>query len=181
MVSRADILLTYFEPFGGAETNISQQVAEGIEVEGVVKLCLPVSFKRAPKMLREAIERYQPEYVLCLGQCAEGEKVRLERFAMNVMDSEKGDNDGYQPNEETIDVDAPLALQTGLDIKQLQKECADAKLPTVVSNSAGLYVCNRTYFEALRLNRNSLFVHIPKNIDKSSTLCDILFLLQRLR
>ena len=69
---RANILLTCFEPFDGAEMNISQQVAEGLEAEGVIKLCLPVSFKRSPEVLREAIKRYQPDSILSLGQCAEG-------------------------------------------------------------------------------------------------------------
>lgn len=164
-MSQNKILLTYFEPFGGADTNISQQVAEGIEAEGVTKHCLPVSFQRSPHELREAIERYQPDFILSLGQCAEGEKIRLERFAVNLMDSEKGDNDGYRPNEKTIDANAPLALRTCLNIKQLHTECANEGLSVMISNSAGLYVCNRIYWEALRYTDKALFVHIPKNID----------------
>ena len=158
-------LLTYFEPYGGAETNISQQVAEGIDEEEIIKLLLPVSFQRAPQVLREAIERYHPKFILSLGQCADGEKIRLERFAINLMDSAKGDNDQYVPNEETIDTAAPLALRTGLNVKLLKNECRNTGLPVILSNSAGLYVCNRTYFEALRLTPDSLFVHIPKNMD----------------
>ena len=39
-------------------------------------------------------------------------------------------------------------------------------IPAKVSNSAGLYVCNRTYYEALRLcnerlGMKALFVHLP--------------------
>ena len=162
---RPNILLTYFEPFGGAETNISQQVAEGIAADGVIQLCLPVSFRRAPKVLREAIERYQPQFILSLGQCAEGENVRIERFAINMMDSTKADNDGYIPNEEVICPEAPLALKTALSVKQLCADCINAGLPTIVSNSAGLYVCNRIYFETMQYTPDSLFVHIPKNMD----------------
>lgn len=164
---RPNILLSYFEPFGGAETNISQQVAEGITADGVIQLCLPVSFRRAPKVLREAIERYQPQFILSLGQCAEGENVRIERFAINMMDSTKADNDGYIPNEEVIDNEAPIALKTDISIKRLNELCHSADLPTIVSNSAGLYVCNRVYFEALRYTDKALFVHIPKNMNKS--------------
>ncbi len=164
---RPNILLSYFEPFGGAETNISQQVAEGIAADGVIQLCLPVSFRRAPKVLREAIERYQPQFILSLGQCAEGENVRIERFAINMMDSTKADNDGYIPNEEVIDNEAPIALKTDIPVKRLNELCHSADLPTIVSNSAGLYVCNRIYFEALRHTGKALFVHIPKNMNKS--------------
>ncbi len=167
MDSRANILLTCFEPFGGAETNISQLVAEGIEADGLIKCCLPVSFRRAPQVLRESIERYQPQFILSLGQCAEGEKIRLERFAINMMDSAKGDNDGYCPDEQTIVDNAPLALRTCMNIKQLHTECVDAGLPVIISNSAGLYVCNRIYWEALCYTPMALFVHIPKNMNKS--------------
>lgn len=175
------LLLTCFEPFDGAEKNISQQVAEGFEEERVIKLCLPVSFLRAPEVLREAIKHYQPEVILCLGQCAEGEKIRLERFAINMMDSVKGDNDGYIPNEETIDANAPLALRTGLDIKQMQTDCVNAGLPTVISNSAGLYVCNRIYWEALRNTDKALFVHIPKNMNPETVRNTIVFLSKKMQ
>jgi len=180
MDSRANILLTCFEPYGSADTNISQQVAEGIEAEGVIKLLLPVSFKRAPEVLREAIERYQPQFILSLGQCAEGENIRLERFAMNMMDSSKGDNDGYIPNEETIDANAPLALRTGLNIKQLYTECVNEGLPVIISNSAGLYVCNRVFWEALRYSSKALFVHISKNMDIETVRNTIMFLIKQL-
>lgn len=159
------LLLTYFEPFGEADTNISQQVAERIEAEGVFKLLLPVRFKCSPEVLMEAIEHYQPTFILSLGQCSEGKKIRLERFAMNLMDSEKGDNDGYAPIEETINPNAPLALQTGLNIKHLQTECINAGFPTIISNTAGLYVCNRIYWEALHYTTKALFVHIPQSMN----------------
>ena len=174
------LLLTYFEPFSGAETNISQQVAKRIEAEGIIKLYLPVSFQRAPQVLRESIEHYQPTFILCLGQCAEGEKIRIERFAINLMDSEKGDNDGYKPDEEMIAADAPLALRTGLRIKQLRSECTNAGLPVILSNSAGLYVCNRIYWEALHYTDKALFVHIPKNMNLEIAQKTILFIIKQI-
>ena len=163
------ILITAFEPFGGAEANITQFVLsllpDSVADWAIEKVCLPVSFKRAPIMLREAIATYSPDLVIMLGQCPAGENIRLERFAINMMDSTKGDNDGYIPNEETIYVDQPLALQTSLPIKELVEFCTDNVQPVQVSNSAGLHVCNRVYYEALYLQQNALFVHIPKNFD----------------
>ncbi len=158
------ILVTGFEPFGGAETNISRIVMDGIQEE-VEKVLLPVSFRNAPLVLQQAIRDIHPDVMIMLGQCGEEEKIRLERFAVNLMDSAKGDNDGYRPNEKTIDANAPLALRTCLNIKQLQRECVNAGLPVILSNSAGLYVCNRIFWEALRYTDKALFVHIPKNID----------------
>ena len=158
------ILVTAFEPFDENDTNISQRVLDAILAD-IAKLLLPVSFRRAPEVLNEAIEQFLPEVIISMGQAAEGDKIRLERLAINIMDSAKGDNDGYFPDEEIICNEAPLALKTALPVKQLCADCINAGLPTKVSNSAGLYVCNRIYFEALRHTTNSLFVHIPKNMD----------------
>lgn len=158
------ILVTAFEPFGGSDTNISQRVLDAIQAD-VAKLLLPVSFRRAPEVLNEAIGLLQPDVIIAMGQAAEGDKIRLERLAINMMDSAKGDNDGYLPDEELICPEAPLALKTTLPVKPLCADCINAGLPTMVSNSAGLYVCNRIYFEALRHTTNSLFVHIPKAMD----------------
>lgn len=100
------VLITAFEPFGGAETNITQSVlsllSDSIAGWAIEKVCLPVSFKRAPIVLREAIAACAPDFVIMLGQCPAGDNIRLERFAINMMDSTKADNDGYIPNEETI-------------------------------------------------------------------------------
>lgn len=164
MQTNMRILVTAFEPFGANDTNISQKVLDAIQAD-VAKLLLPVSFRRAPEVLYEAIEHFQPDVIISMGQAAEGDKIRLERLAINMMDSAKGDNDGYIPDEEIICPEAPLALKTALPVKQLCADCINAGLPTMVSNSAGLYVCNRIYFEVLRHTTNSLFVHIPMNMD----------------
>ena len=163
------ILLTAFEPFGGAESNITQSILsllpDSLADWAIEKVCLPVSFKRAPIVLREAIATYSPDLVLMLGQCSTGENIRLERFAINMMDSTKGDNDDYIPNEETIYANQPLALQTPLPIRELERFCTDNVQPVQVSNSAGLYVCNRVYYEALYLHQQAIFMHVPKNMD----------------
>ena len=163
------ILITAFEPFGGAETNISKSILsllpDSIADWAIEKVCLPVSFRRAPIVLRKAIATYSPDLIIMLGQCPNGDNIRLERFAVNVMDGSKEDNDGYIPNEETIYNSQPLALQTPLPIKELVRFCTDNIQPVQVSNSAGLYVCNRVYYEALYLHQQAIFMHVPKNMD----------------
>ena len=178
------ILLTAFEPFGGAETNITQSflslLPNSIADWAIEKVCLPVSFKRAPIVLRETIATYSPDLVLMLGQCSAGENIRLERFAINMMDSTKADNDGYIPTEETIYADQPLALQTPLPIKELERFCTDHVQPVQVSNSAGLYVCNRVYYEALHLHQRTIFVHVPKNMERIIALRVLEYLLPKI-
>ena len=161
------ILITGFEPFGGSPTNITQDVLSAlpryIGKAEVIKQCLPVSFERAPIALREIITEHNPDMLLLLGQCPVGENIRLERFAINMMDSHKADNDGYCPSEEQIYPDAPLAYRTTFHIKTIANHLQEEQLPVAISNSAGLYVCNRVYYEALYLQQKAIFIHIPKN------------------
>jgi len=101
-----------------------------------------------------------------LGQAAASDKVRLVRIAINLMDAEQGDNDGIIPNEEPIYPHETAALLTKLPIKTICASIAERGMPVVVSNSCGLYVCNRLYYEALRLCENApkmkaIFVHVP--------------------
>jgi pyroglutamyl-peptidase len=81
------------------------------------------------------------------------------------MDSVMEDNDGYKPCEEIIYEGENNALFTTMPIKQLHKALADFAIPAKISNSAGLYVCNRTYYGALRLCNEraikAIFVHLP--------------------
>ena len=178
------ILVTAFEPFGGAETNITQSILsllpDSIADWAIEKVCLPVSFKRAPIVLREAIATYSPDLVIMLGQCSTGENIRLERFAINMMDSSKADNNGYIPNEETIYANQPLALQTPLPIKELEQFCTDHVQPVQASNSAGLYVCNRVYYEALYLHQQAIFMHVPKNMERIIVLRVLEYLLPKI-
>ena len=178
------VLVTACEPFGGAKTNITQSVLsllpDSVADWAIEKVCLPVSFKRAPIVLREAIATFSPDLVIMLGQCSTGENIRLERFAINMMDSTKSDNDDYIPNEETIYAHQPLALQTPLSVKALAMSCAETGLPVVVSNSAGLYVCNRVYYEALHLQQRAIFVHMPNNMEGMTTIRMLGFLLPKI-
>lgn len=164
------VLITGFEPFGGYSYNSSWEVASRVSaicVEGVEVFAeqLPVSFQRVEGVLRDAVEIHRPDVLIMLGQSALADGVRLERVALNMMDSVMGDNDGYKPCEETIYEGEDNALFTTMPIKQLHKALADFAIPAKISNSAGLYVCNRTYYGALRLCDEraikAIFVHLP--------------------
>lgn len=167
------VLLTGFEPFGGYTDNSSWEVAqrvascgvEGVDVE-VVAVQLPVSFARVGEVLRSAIELHTPDLVIMLGQTTTTDCVRLERVALNMMDSRKADNDGYIADEEPIYEGEESALFTSLPIKSFRSAIEVQGIAVKITNSAGLYVCNRTYYEALRLCREreglqAIFVHLP--------------------
>jgi pyroglutamyl-peptidase len=165
------VLLTGFEPFGKHNENSSWAVAEKVAACGVVgaefvAMRLPVSFAGVGTALRKAVKECSPDVVIMLGQAAGIDYIKLERIAINMMDATTPDNDGYLPDEEPICADGAAALFTNTDIKELRGAVEEQGIPAKVSNSAGLYVCNRTYYEALRLcnerpGMKVLFVHLP--------------------
>ncbi len=165
------VLLTGFEPFGKYSENSSWAVAEKVTACGVVDaeviaMRLPVSFAGVGIALRRAVEECHPNVVIMLGQAAGIDYIKLERIAINMMDATIADNNGYIPDEEPICATGTAALFTNTDIKDLRRAIEDLGIPVKVSNSAGLYVCNRTYYEALRLcnerpGMKALFVHLP--------------------
>ena len=166
----AKILLTGFEPYWEYPENSSWVVAEEVATRGVVGVDIvieqvPVSFSRVHVALREAVEKHSPDMLIMLGQSGGSEKVKLERVALNMMDSKLPDNDGYIPNEEPITIETPAALFTNTPIKSLRDAIAEQGISVKISNSCGLYVCNRLYYEGLMLckkcHMKSIFIHLP--------------------
>ena len=165
------VLLTGFEPFGKSNENSSWAVAEKVAACGfvgaeVVAMRLPVSFAGVGTALRKAVKECSPDVVIMLGQAAGIDFIKLERIAINMMDATTPDNDGYLPDEEPICADGAAALFTNTDLKELRGAVEEQGIPAKVSNSAGLYVCNRLYYEALQLcnerpGMKGLFVHLP--------------------
>lgn len=171
------ILLTGFEPFGGEYINSSQETINAVSCDefGDVEVLtgkLPVSFKRAGVAICRLIDETKPDVVIMLGQSGKSDCIKIERIAVNLMDAKKPDNDGYTPDEEFILNDGPSAYFSSLPVKHLQHHLVENGIPADVSNSAGLYVCNTTYFAALhhiaitRKNIKAVFIHLPKVSDE---------------
>lgn len=167
------VLLTGFEPFGGSDVNSSWETATrveqlapiGIELEVAQ---LPVSFKRAGEAIREILQTKRPDVLVMLGQRGKGQSVDIERIAVNLMDSVNPDNDEFCPQEQRIADDGDSAYFCNLPVKAMRDALLQRNIPAKVSNSAGLYVCNSTYYNALYeidkqdLSTQVVFVHLPK-------------------
>jgi pyroglutamyl-peptidase len=118
------VLVTGFEPFGGAEANPSQLLVEalsadppeGIELEAAV---LPVSYARAAGALRDAVRAAEPELVVCFGQADGNTGLSVERFALNLDDAGATDNEGVAGAAGPIDPDGPVAYRSGLPVDEI--------------------------------------------------------------
>ena len=165
------VLLTGFEPFGQEKVNPSWETVKAFpelreDVE-VLKICLPVSFQKAVTMLEQAVDDYRPDVVLSIGQAGGRCAVEVERVAINMVDSKKPDNDGYQPQGCQLRADAPNAYFSNLPLKRLVEAIQNEGIPAAISNSAGLYVCNSVFYTAMHLvyskypNMQAGFIHVP--------------------
>lgn len=166
------ILLTGFEPFGGETTNPSWTAAREAaailraEGHGVQAVELPCVFGAAVTVLEAALERYRPAVVICAGQAGGRSRVSLERIAINCDDARIPDNAGKAPVDEPVVPGGPAAYFSSLPLKAALAALEAAGIPAEVSQSAGTYVCNHTFYglmHALRLRPGVRggFVHVP--------------------
>lgn len=172
------ILITGFEPYWDCHENSSWEVVKILssyksEAFEIVTEQMPVSFSHVADALHKAIANHNPDLIVLLGQSGGSKRIKLERFALNLMDAKICDNDGYCPDEELIYEDKPAALRTSLPIKKLCSAIEHQDIKVKISNSCGLYVCNRVYYEALLacLNNpsmNAIFIHLPFYEDQPS-------------
>ncbi len=164
------VLVTGFGAFGGGEKNPTAEIVrmlDGSSVAGhrVHGVELPVTATGAPAALEGAVERHRPALVLSTGLANGRSMLALERVAINVMDFPMPDNDDRQPADEPIVEDGPAAYFTTLPIKATLAAWREEGLPGYVSNSAGTYVCNQTFYHSLHLSGKHGYraglIHVP--------------------
>ncbi|MGE5096178.1 MAG: pyroglutamyl-peptidase I [Betaproteobacteria bacterium] len=165
------MLVTGFDPFGGESVNPSWEICNRLpRVIGGrrVETCrVPCEFRRAIEVVAEAIERYRPSVVICLGQAGGRTHVCVERVAINVNDARIEDNSGESPIDEPIAVNGPAAYFSTLPIKAMAVAMRAAGAPSEVSNTAGTFVCNHLMYGVLHYLAGSGsparagFIHVP--------------------
>lgn len=165
------LLLTAFEPFGGADMNPAQEavrlVPERIGDVDIVKMDVPVVFGRAIDAVAAAVEREKPDAVLCIGQAGGRAALTPERVAINVDDASIPDNAGAQPIDRPIVPGGPAAYFSTLPVKAMVAAIRQAGLPASLSNTAGTFVCNHLMYGVLHLLATRCpgvrggFMHVP--------------------
>ncbi len=165
------ILVTAFEPFGKETINPSyeaiKKVKDRIMDFEIIKVQLPTVFYLSTKKAIEKIEEINPDAVLSIGQAARKYSVNVERVAINIDDARIPDNAGQQPVDTPIDLDGMPAYFATIPIKKIVEEIKKEKIPAVISNTAGTYVCNHLMYGILNhIHKNNLpikagFIHVP--------------------
>jgi len=159
------VLLTGFEPFGKATLNPSGEIVKQISGDNIITAILPVAYAQSAERLLALIAEHKPDVVICLGQAEGRTHISPERIAINLDDARLADNEGVIRNDVPIVAGGPVAYESTLPIKEIVKAINDAGVPTVVSLSAGAFLCNHVFYVAQDHFKGtkvrSGFVHVP--------------------
>ena len=165
------VLLTGFDPFGGEAVNPAQEavqrVSDNINGAEVIKITIPTVQTKSVKAIEEAIELYNPDIVISVGQAAGRYDITPERVAINIDDFRIKDNEGNQPTDKIIQEDGKSAYFSNLPVKAMVKHMNDNQIPATLSNTAGTFVCNHVMYGILYMidkkypNIKGGFIHVP--------------------
>lgn len=165
------VLVTGFDPFGGEPINPAWEAVKAMKdtIAGaeIIKTQIPTVVGKSIEKIHQKMKELQPDLVISVGQAGGRFGVTPERVAINVTDARIPDNEGNQPIDEPIFPDGPAAYFSNLPVKAMVQAIKDAGYPSVLSNSAGTYICNHVmygilyYIEKEFPNVRGGFIHVP--------------------
>lgn len=176
-MTRAKLLLTSFDPFGGSATNptiaIAQLLRDEYEPRGVAFAQLPVvggeGIGSARAVCAELIKSLRPIVVVHLGEAQGRSRVSVERVAINLRDSRIPDNGGSMVADVSVVDGAPDAYFSTLPFRALLAACDRASVANELSLSAGAFLCNEVMYATLHASacgvssvQRSGFIHVPQ-------------------
>lgn len=165
------ILVTGFDPFGGEKINPAiesvKKLQDTILGAQIIKLEIPTVYMKSLNKIDEAIEKYNPDVILSIGQAGGRSDITIERVGINIDDYRIKDNEGNQPIDKSIFEDGKNAYFATLPIKAMVEHIKENNIPASISNTAGTFVCNHVLYGVAYLldkkytNKKSGFIHIP--------------------
>lgn len=170
MTTKTKVLVSGFEPFGGAKLNPSELLVHelkkiefsDIELSTIV---LPVEFDRAAEILLHTIKQVKPAVVIAFGQAEGRTAITPEKIAINLDDARIPDNSGDQRRNKLIDESGNDGYFSTLPIEKMVEAMKAGGYPAEISLSAGAFVCNHIFYSLQRelqgLGIRSGFVHLP--------------------
>jgi len=169
-MSLTKVLVSGFEPFGGADLNpsqllverLSQETIPGVELRSIV---LPVEFDKAAEILLAKVKRFSPKVVISFGQAEGRSAITPEKIAINLDSARIPDNAGDQRQYQPIRENGADGYFSTLPVEKMVSALNRIGVASSLSLSAGSFVCNHIFYalqhELQGLSINSGFVHLP--------------------
>lgn len=181
------LLITGFDPFGGATVNPSWEAVKLLPDQigdwQLTKIEIPTVYGLAAQTVLAAAQEFQPDAIVCIGQAGGRESITPEVYGVNLRHARIADNAGNRPLAVPIIQNAPASYVSTLPVNNIVQEVRSAGLPCKLSFSAGRFVCNDVLYTLLHHYRGTNtkvgFIHVPylpeqaKEGQPSMTLDDI--------
>lgn len=165
------VLVTGFDPFDGECVNPAFEAVkllpDKIADAEIIKLEIPTVFTRSAEVVEKAIEEYQPDIVLSIGQAGGRSCVTVEKVAINLAEARIPDNDGEQPLDQALREDGDTAYFATVPVKAMVANMRKHGIPAHISYTAGTFVCNSVMYHVLYLLDKKFpgvhggFIHVP--------------------
>lgn len=171
------ILVTGFDPFGGAHINPSweavRRLPDTIGAFRLEKLQVPTVFTAAGQTVLSRCQSLQPRAIVCVGQAGGRDSITPEVIAINLREAGIPDNRGFCPNASPVIPGAPDGYFSTLPIRPIVQSIRAAGYPARLSYSAGSFVCNDLLFTLLHHYRDTDtvvgFLHVPYLPEQTET------------
>lgn len=165
------VLVTGFDPFGGEKINPSyeavKRLPERIAGAEIIRMEIPTVFSKSTEMIEQAIDRYQPDLVISVGQAGGRSCVTIERVAINLAEAHIPDNEGEKPDGVPIQKAGAPAYYATIPVKAMVQNVRNHGIPCHISYSSGTFVCNSVMYQVLHLaeirypHMRAGFIHVP--------------------
>ena len=117
------LLITGFDPFGGATVNPSWMAVERLLDQigecALCKLQIPTIFGKAADLVLETATDFRPDVIICVGLAGGRESVTPERIAVNIHDARIPDNAGNQPREKPVIPGGPDGIFSTVPVRDM--------------------------------------------------------------
>ena len=176
------VLVTGFDPFDREKINPAYEAVKllpdtigGAEVK---KLEIPTVFGKGAAEVEKAIESFNPDIVICVGQAGGRSCISIEKVAINLAEARLPDKEGNQPLDKAIVPDGPTAYFANLPLKAMIENVRNHGIPCHMSFSAGTFVCNDVMYRLLHLINTKYhhikggFIHVPYTHSQAVTKAD---------
>ena len=163
------LLITGFDPFGGATVNPAREAVMALpdRIDGfqLTKVEIPTRFGQAAERVLEVARHLRPEAIICVGQAGGRSAVTPEVVGLNLREASIPDNAGQQPVNQPVVEGGPAAYFSTLPIREMVAAMKANHIPAALSYSAGAFVCNDLLYTLLHTYRGTEvkvgFIHIP--------------------
>lgn len=167
------VLLTAFEPFDGTGWNSSEVACRQLlewstqPDDDVRFTSLPVAYGEDTRALELALSADPVDLLLHTGQAAGSAAVRVERLAVNVRYAAHAVGIGPAAPQQVIDAGGPAAFFSTAPVEAMVAAIHGAGIPAVLSNHAGIYLCNHVLYCSLQraqlenATHQVAFLHVP--------------------